>query len=125
MRNLQKRSNSKVSDEGDVPASKKGKGRTFCQTLLKRCPLQLHEDTIEDEESVQQHISSMTAEMSKKRPRDHVVLPLLKSTYSTRRDFIISDDRSDNQEILNLFPAAVIVLMHDLALNKKKRMFSK
>ena len=69
-----------VSDEGDVPASKKGKGASVKRTLLKQYPPRFHEDTIEDEESVRQHISSMTAEMSKKWPHDHVVLPLLKST---------------------------------------------
>ena len=54
---------------------------------------------------MRQHMSAMVAEMSKKRPRDHVILPLLKSTYSTQRDFITSDDRSDIQEILKEYPA--------------------
>ena len=82
------------------------------QTLLKRYPPRLHEDTIEDVESVQQHISAMAAEMSKKRPHDHVVLPLQKSTYSTRRDYITSDDLADVKEEYPAlqFPTAVSLL---------------
>ena len=47
----------------------------------------------------------MVTEMSKRKPREHVLLPLLKSTFSTRRDYVTSTDRADMKEILEEYPA--------------------
>ena len=106
LRNLRKRSNSKLSgaDDGAAPAAKKSK-RSSKLALLKRYPPRLHDDSIEDEDSVKQHKSAMASEMSKRKPREIVVLPLLRSTYSTRRDYITSDEREDVTEILEEYPA--------------------
>ena len=52
-----------------------------------------------------EHMSAMVSEMSKKKPREHVVLPLLKSTYSKRRDFVTSSDTADVRQILEEYPA--------------------
>ena len=72
---------------------------------MKRYPVRVHEDREEDAESIQQHTSAMVAEMSKKKPREHVILPLLKSTFSARRDYVTSTDRTDVREILEEYPA--------------------
>ena len=87
-----------------MPATKKGKGPSVKKSLLKRYPPHVHED-LEDPESVMKHISLMSDEMRKKKPRDIVVLPLLKSTYAARRDYVTSEDRVDVKEILNEYPA--------------------
>lgn len=101
LRNIRKRSKS-----DDLPMTKKAKGTSSVkQALIKRYPVRVHDDREEDAESIQQHISAMVSEMSKKKPREHVVLPLLKSTYSTRRNFVTSADRADVTEILKEYPA--------------------
>ena len=79
--------------------------RSSKQALLKRYPPRLHDDSIEDEDSVKQNKSAMASEISKRKPRKIVVLPLLRSTYSTRRDYITSDEREDVKEILEEYPA--------------------
>ena len=46
--------------------------------------------------------------MMKKKPREIVILPLMKQTYSARRDYITSPDRISVQEILERYPALKI-----------------
>lgn len=101
LRNIRKRSKS-----DDVPIAKRPKGTSSVkQALMKRYPVRVQDDREEDAESTQQHISHMISEMSKSKPREHVVLPLLKSTYSRRRDFVSSSDTADVKAILEEYPA--------------------
>ncbi len=72
-------------------------------TLLKRYPARVH--TAPDKATLEQHISAMKAEMSKKKPRDVVFLPLLSDTYASRRDFVTSPDRTSINNILDEYPA--------------------
>ena len=105
LRNKRKKVSTGSECDSHAPASKKGKGTSVKQALMRRYPPRLHEDINEDEESVQVHVQSMQSEMRKKKPRDIVLLPLLKSTYLARRDYITSDERSDVEEILQEYPA--------------------
>lgn len=75
------------------------------KVLMKRYPPRLNEDLAEDADSVKKHQSAMAAEMGKKKPREIALLPLMKDTYRSRRDFITSDDCSGIEEILNVYPA--------------------
>ena len=43
--------------------------------------------------------------MTKKKPREIVLLPLLQQTYSSRRDFITSSDCMSVKEVLDKYPA--------------------
>ena len=39
-------------------------------------------------------MSALNAEMKKEKPRDPLLLPLMKSTYAVRRSFIQNEDQS-------------------------------
>ena len=47
----------------------------------------------------------MCDEMKKASPRDHVLLPLLKSTYEDRRTYIEFDSKADVRSMLETYPA--------------------
>ena len=47
----------------------------------------------------------MCEEMKKTSPRDHVLLPLLKSTYEDRRAYIEFDSEADVRSMLEAHPA--------------------
>ena len=70
--------------------------------LLRRYPTgaQLTEDAA----STESHVSAMSMELSKTKPRDSVLLPLMKSTYPSRRLFILNDATSA-KHILDDYPA--------------------
>ena len=47
----------------------------------------------------------MISEMEKGRPRDQVLLPLLKSTYDSRRMYVEFNDEADVGSTLEAYPA--------------------
>ena len=49
--------------------------------------------------------STASEEMKKASPRDHVLLPLLKSTYEDRRAYIEFDSEADVRSTLEVYPA--------------------
>ena len=104
MRNLRKRS----KPDGDISMEKRkeSSGDSTHLSLLKRYSPRQHHTP--DTESVEQHISAMQAEMTKRKPREVVLLPLLLQTYSPRRDYITSPERSSVQEILKVYPALAL-----------------
>ncbi len=87
---------------GESPKEKRTKKYSTESTLLRRYPAKQH--TLTDADTVQQHIAAMNSEIAKKKPREIVVLPLLKQTYSSRRDFVTSPERSSVKEILEIYP---------------------
>lgn len=101
LRNVRKRSKSD-NDSDAVPKKSKTCPK---KSLMKRYPPCLHNDSREDDETIRTHLTAMASEMSKKKPRDVVILPLLKQTYATRRDYITSPCRSGVVEILEEYPA--------------------
>ena len=57
--------------------------------LQQRYPIntQWNNPAVEDSVSIESHFKAIENEMSKGRPRDQILLPLMKSTFSYRRDF--------------------------------------
>lgn len=104
LRNVRKRS----KDEEDCAVKPKKKKLSPKQSLMKRYPPRLHNDTREDNETTAQHLAAMVSEMGKKKPREIVLLPLLRRTYSARRDFITSTERCGVAEILKEYPGLQI-----------------
>jgi hypothetical protein len=70
--------------------------------LLRRYPTgaQLTEDTA----SIESHLSAISTELMKAKPRDSVLLPLMKSMYPSRRLFILNDAGSA-KNVLDEYPA--------------------
>ena len=58
----------------------------------------------EDASSTDSHLSAISTELAKAKPRDSVLLPLMKSTYPSRRLFILNDAASATH-ILDNYPA--------------------
>ena len=58
----------------------------------------------EDTSSTESHLSAIATELAKERPSDSVLLPLMKSTYPSRRVFILNDATSA-RHILDDYPA--------------------
>ena len=71
--------------------------------IMRRYPVNDNVD-IEDPETTSEHKRAIGNELAKAKPRDSVLLPLMKSTYGERRMFILSDEISV-QDILNEYPA--------------------
>ena len=58
----------------------------------------------EDQSSTQSHLSAIGNELSKAKPRDSVLLPLMKSTYPSQRLFVLNEAVCARQ-ILEVYPA--------------------
>ena len=75
------------SDETPVP-----KRRSKGSDLLRRYPVgSSTSPDIENPETVAEHQKAMNNELEKTRPRDSILLPLMKSTFGARRMFVLSD----------------------------------
>ena len=71
-------------------------------SLLQRYPTGTH--FAEDSASTESHLSAISTELGKGKPRDSILLPLMRSTYSSRRMFILNDATSA-KHILDEYPA--------------------
>jgi hypothetical protein len=58
----------------------------------------------EDAASIAEHLKGVTSEMAKEKPRDSVVLPLMRTLFSSRRAYI-KHDAEDVGSILEIYPA--------------------
>ena len=72
--------------------------------ILQRYPIQCNSDVVEDGETTEEHKRAIASELSKAKPRDSVLLPLMKSTFGVRRILVLSDDASVSS-ILEEYPA--------------------
>ena len=99
MRNVRKRSKGAVDCPVETKRAKHGS-----QQLMRRYPPRVH-DQVEDTETLKQHLTALDNELKKLKPREIVVLPLMRDTYSPRRDMITSDSCSGVDEILKIYPA--------------------
>ena len=61
----------------------------------------------ENEESLRQHESAIAAELKKAKPRDTVLLPLMRSTYAERRTFILNEASSVQDNYIRKVPSTV------------------
>ncbi len=74
--------------EDDVNQSLPKKKAKGCD-LLRRYPLSTTSVVVEDAQCIEQHKKGIKNELLKKKPRDQVLLPLMRSTYQTRRMYIL------------------------------------
>jgi len=90
---------SKEDSDLSEPQPKRRKG----QNLLLRYPM-TNQPECEDSESLEQHRQAISKELEKAKPRDSVLLPLLRSTYGERRMYILNE-ASCVKGILEKFPS--------------------
>lgn len=74
--------------------------------LLRRYPVSSNSSSsyIGNSTDNEQHEKAIAAELKKKKPRDTVLLPLMKSTYESRRMFILNEVTSVSS-IVDKYPA--------------------
>ena len=82
------------------------RSRTKADSLLRRYPPALSQELI-DEETLQQHLKAIDNEIEKNKPRERVLLPLMKSTFACRCLFV-RKDASNVVEILEQYPSLKI-----------------
>lgn len=95
VRNVLKRDSKKGKHPLDTsattpPVSKRKKD----SDILRRYPINTISDEVEDYETIGQHKKALATELSKAKPRDSVLLPLMRSTFQDRRMFILSEEVS-------------------------------
>ena len=125
IRNLIKadRKKSKGSpDEHQVlPAPKRNKGTV--DTLLRRYPVKsYHSDGSEDKETLDQHFMAISEEMKKAKPRDRIILPLMKTTFSTRWLFVTKDAASA-KELLEKYPCLKLPIVVSVCIMQYTKSF--
>ena len=96
VRNVIKRDNKKargMPSEEEVPEPKRRKKGV---DLLRRYPVSnsISTNTHENAESLELHKKAMGTKLAKAKPRDSVLLPLMRSTYGERRVFILNEATS-------------------------------
>ena len=79
--------------------------------LFRRYPMQQGSSPLDDPHSIDEHCKAMTTEMEKACPRDQVLLPLLKSTYDSRRMYVEFDEEDDVHSTLQAYPAMPCVAL--------------
>ena len=60
---------------------------------------------VDDQRSIQEHCKAMCDEMKKGSPRDDLLLPLLNSTYNSRRMYVEFNAEADVRSTLKEYPA--------------------
>lgn len=86
------------SDDEEPPPKKRGQPKKVQES---RYPKPMTITSSGDTEKTQE---ALKVELQKENPRKEVVLPLLKSGFEDRRNFVIQDAKSA-KEILEVFPA--------------------
>ena len=76
-------------DDQETPNTKHRKKEV---QLLRRYPVtnNILQDTNENPDSLREHNKAIEKELTKKKPRDAILLPLMKSTYGDRRMYILN-----------------------------------
>lgn len=106
VRNVIKRDCKKLSrptsEMEGTPVRKKLKGTD----ILRRYPTSndICSSDLDNPESMEKHMRAISSELAKAKPRDTVLLPLMKSTFAPRRLFVLNDADSVNA-ILQEYPA--------------------
>ena len=90
-----------TSDQETTPKQSKGK-----ENLLRRYPASEKDDTLVAEETLEIHLKAIEDEMKKAKPRDLVLLPLMKSTFPSQC-FYIRNEATSVQQILDKYRVAL------------------
>ena len=107
LRNRIKHARKKLREEDPlkVPPPKRTREATAKNDLLRRYPARINEGTSsEDPASITEHLKGIATEMAKEKPRDSVLLPLMRTLFSSRRSYI-EHDAEDVSKILDVYPA--------------------
>ena len=108
IRNVIKTANKKARnlDENYTPDSQGlQKKRRKKEQLCRRYPIfSKNQGVCDDPQSIESHMKGLENELKKAKPRDHLLLPLMKSTFSVRRDWIV-DGAESVASILKQYPA--------------------
>lgn len=106
VRNVIKRARKKRGPSSSADSKpKRQKSDTDRDKLLRRYPIGGSRKQ-EDSTSFEQHLTALSLEMMKAKPRDSVILPLMKVTYPNRRELIESDSKTV-QDVLTEFHSAL------------------
>lgn len=95
---------SRIKRKGRDPDLRTQKRKKKDSEILQRYPIQCNTDVVEGGETTEEHKRAMVSELSKAKPRESVLLPLMKSTFGVRRMLVLSDDASVSS-ILEEYPA--------------------
>ena len=71
--------------------------------INERYPI-LNPLVVDNEDSIAAHKAAIEAELAKKKPKDSILVPLMKSTFSSRRPYIL-DEAISVVQILEKYPA--------------------
>ena len=94
----------KMGDEGAEGTAPKRQRKSSHNHLFRRYTV-TQGGSADDPRSVEEDCKAMCAEMKKGSPRDQVLLPLLKSTYNSRRTYVEFDTDADVRSTLTAYPA--------------------
>ena len=96
-----------TDDSEEIPTPKRGH-KVKADDLSHRYPVMMSAA----DETLQQHHKAIEEELTKPKPRDRVLLPLMKSTFATRWLFVKNDARN----VKDIFPAlklpTIVRFMH-------------
>lgn len=71
---------------------------------MSRYPVRVHEEVQDDPRTTAEHNRALQQEMQKAKPRDSVLLPLMKNTFNERRIYI-QNDATTVKETLEIYSA--------------------
>ena len=102
VRNLIKNDKRKSPASSDMVVSAPKRNKATDNSLIRRYPVRMppHE---EDAETIQQHVKAIQEEMTKTKPREHVLMPLIKNT-STERWLFIKENTPNVGVVIEKYP---------------------
>ena len=93
-----------TDDSEEIPTPKRGH-KVKADDLSRRYPVVMSPaQSAADDETLQQHHKAIEEELTKPKPRDRVLLPLMKSTFATRWLFVKNDARNVKDILENSQP---------------------
>ena len=104
------------SPEQEHELQPKGSKRRRKDDILARYPVTPNDSSTEDRETIERFKNGIAKELMKSKPRDSILLPLMKSTFNERRMYILGEPVS-LANMLDLYPALkrpAIVSIYDM-----------
>ena len=90
-RNLAKNTKKHTGEQAHLSSEQSVSKRSKSTNLLHRHPLKMAKPT-EDDDSCEKHLKALESEMNKEKPRDSILLPLMKSTFTIRISTMQDED---------------------------------
>ena len=116
IRNVIKLDHKKARQAGQEhvhPSTPKGQKKTT-HSLIRRYPISSYE--VGDCATIEKHSKAISDELSKAKPRDTLLLPLLKTTFSVRRMYVMNEATCDrcSEQILSSFTHSCCDVLLDI-----------